>query len=199
MTTATTDHDTAMQTPPDATDEVAAQPPDEQADAAETQPDAAEGLSGADWLHVCQLREDLATCAFDEHQIAEQHKDAKKRTETAQTRLNQAIDELREPNLFSGDQPAVASLGSDELWPLEPVSALTDHGAKAGAVKALVDRAPPIGTLGELSDYMAGECAALTDIAGIGPVAATSIEDALQVWFAANPEKCPPECGATRG
>ena len=68
-------------------------------------------MSAADYAEMFRLRDYLSRMELEETQIAEQHKEAKKRTEAAQFALNHFIDELRRPNLFR-DEVGAGTTGS---------------------------------------------------------------------------------------
>jgi chromosome segregation ATPase len=78
-------------------------------------------------------------------------------------------------------------------WRVASINELADHGATQSQIKKLTEKTPgPIGTLGDLSDFLQDDRRRLTDIDGVGGKAAEAIEDALSAWFAAHPDECPP-------
>lgn len=78
-----------------------------------------------------------------------------------------------------------------DAWKREPVSVLRRHGVTEAQVHKLRDA--EIGTLGKLNERMTKHGHAWHEgLKRFGPGAAEKISTAMQKWFLANPEKCPP-------
>jgi hypothetical protein len=107
--------------------------------------------------------------------------------EKKRKRLHEIIDEEtgNTPNLFAAKTAAAVKAGNaeDESWRDEPMSALD---IAEGTVAKLA--AEHITTVGEYCDYLKPQANGfqprLTDIKGIGAAAVTSIEDAIEKFFA---------------
>lgn len=106
--------------------------------------------------------------------------------EKKRKRLHEIIDEEtgNTPNLFAAKTLTQAKAdGTDESWRDEPMSALDIAEGTVGKL-----REEHITTVGEYCDYLKPQANGfqprLTDIKGIGAKAVTSIEDAIEKFFA---------------
>lgn len=106
--------------------------------------------------------------------------------EKKRKRLHEIIDEEtgNTPNLFAAKTLTQAKAdGTDESWRDEPMSALD---IAEGTIGKLAEQ--HITTVGEYCDYLKPQANGfqprLTDIKGIGAKAVTSIEDAVEKFFA---------------
>jgi hypothetical protein len=110
---------------------------------------------------------------------------AKQAVEAAQAELNEFVQNLLDPTptLFTPqDEP--------QEW---RAATLDDLGIKGKLAEHLAANDPPLTTLGAIADF--SKEYELMKVKGIGPKAATDIEDALEKWWADHPEanKADPE------
>lgn len=148
-------------------------------------------------------------------------KAAKKAMEAANDAVNAFIDDLGNPtprlpfgdngqaDPLAGDGPATADAvpvapsedgeeytiqADDERWKLVKFADMAKYGLKPGDIAKLASAYPPLHTMGDLVAWMAGsEHRRITDLDGIGDVAANRISDAMIKYYEANPRSKPTE------
>lgn len=164
------------------------------------------------WKEITAAREKVSMAETREALAADNHKEAKKATEAAQTALCDLIDELNRPtqgDLFraheestrEGDNkgsPSNADAEQKKLddedgkgpdaWRDVPIVKLVDYGMPNRAETALGNAG--IDTLGKLADVKD-----LRDVKGMGDVTRDGLERAVTKFWANNPQYTKPTKG----
>lgn len=147
--------------------------------------------------HEEQIRKQAAQCKDrlnDLNEAKEEVKSCKSMYEAACEELTRlASDKPTYGPLFEKNSKPVQPDPATEAWRKVSLQALVQHGAPKRSIDLMCDKAPPMDTIGKMSDYLAAsEYNKLTDIDGIGQAGADKIVEAQAAWFAANPDMCPP-------
>lgn len=155
------------------------------------------------WSMILKARNEERVAERDVAELAEDLKAAKKKLETASSRLGELIDDAKFPTLFSGPKAEDSTQTEREIMPdpIQDAGAAPDDAWRAvviaemepklkpGKLKALAEHAPPILTMGDMADWQwRREDFWTKDIRGFGSGGAEQYAAAADAYWAAHPQ-----------